>query len=245
MAFKVQLRGRRSKVCGWIQYKTAKEVKSILVRPSDSYAVIATPPKELTTKKSDVFSEEMKSILNTKIVLDGETFEVLEDSSKYVKLRSTDTDGGKDVIVVSVLFENDLKEFKISASIAVFLKRCDWHTDAVAIRTEDGDPYWLGKALGQAKKADEYVSKTSGGEIPVGWLCMPIQWYTVDPKKPLTYTLLKGRHMLDLLHAIRVPNVVLAKEGGTKSTFTVAAKDDKRIMAQLARQKKEQITAPL
>ena len=125
----------------------------------------------------------------------------------------------------------------------MFLKRFNWHTDAVAIRTEDGEPYWLGKPMGPAKKADAYMSKTSGGEIPVGWLCMPLQWYNADPKKPLTYTHSKGRHMLDMLHAIRVPNVVLAN-AGKKDSFTVSANDDKRIKDQLARQKNQQAGVP-
>ena len=75
---------------------------------------------------------------------------------------------------------------------------------------------------------------------------MPIQWYeaadtadTADPRKPLTYTLSKGRHMLDMLHAIRVPNIVLTKEGKKKDSYTVSANDDKRIKDQLARQKSQ------
>ena len=113
-------------------------------------------------------------------------------------------------------------------------------------RKRFGEPYWLGKPMGPAKKADAYMSKTSGGEIPVGWLCMPIQWYnadTADPKKPLTYTHSKGRHMLDMLHVIRVPNVVLTKEV-KKDTYTVSANDDKRIKDQLVRQKNQQAGVP-
>jgi hypothetical protein len=230
----------------WMETVQDGKRSEMRVKPSDKYVEISSKPKEKVTKTATII-DGMEGILNTKIVLDGETFDVLSSQtssrsetahSKYVLVRSTtgDTSGGDEV---SVLYDKDITEFKINASIAVFLKRFNWHTDAVAIRTEDGEPYWLGKPMGPAKKADAYVSKTSGGEIPIGWLCMPIQWYeAADTADPTTYTLSKGRHMLDMLHAIRVPNVVLAN-GGKKNTYTVSANDDKRIKDQLARQKSQ------
>ena len=62
--------------------------------------------------------------------------------------------------------------------------------------------------------------------------------WLVGPERALLSTLSKGRHMLDMLHAIRVPNIVLTKEG-KKNTYTVSANDDKRIKDQLARQKSQ------
>ena len=224
----------------WMETVQDGKRSEMRVKPSDKYVEIASKPKEKVTKTATII-EGMEGILNTKLVLDGETFDVLSsrpESSKYVVLRSSN--GGDEV---SVLYDKDLTEFKINASIAMFLKRFNWHTDTVAVRTEDGEPYWLGKPMGPAKKADAYMSKTSGGEIPVGWLCMPLQWYNADPKKPLTYSHSKGRHMIDMLHAIRVPNVVLAN-AGKKDSFTVSANDDKRIKDQLARQKNQQAGVP-
>ena len=122
----------------------------------------------------------------------------------------------------------------------MFLKRFDWKTHAIAITTEEEEEeeedYWLAKPDGKAKKADADISKRSGGEIPVGWICMPIQWY--ESVKPLTYKLSKAWHMLDLNHAIRVPNIVLQTDSKNKQ-FSISIDDDKRIKEQIQRQKNE------
>ena len=85
-------------------------------------------------------------------------------------------------------------------------------------------------------KKQMLISKRSGGEIPIGWMCMPIQWY--ERGKPLTYELSKTWYNLDLNHAIRVPNIVL--ENAKKSKlFSMSIDDDKRIKEQIQRQKND------
>ena len=119
----------------------------------------------------------------------------------------------------------------------MFLQRLDWKTHAIAVTSDEkDDDYWLGKPYGKAKKADADISKRSGGEIPIGWMCMPIQWY--ERGKPLTYELSKVWYQLDLNHAIRVPNIVL--ENAKKSKlFSMSIDDDKRIKEQIQRQKND------
>ena len=154
-------------------------------------------------------------------------------TSKWIILKRYDNNGE----VISVEFNGDVEEFKSDARIALFLKRFDWKTHAIAITTEEEkEDYWLAKPYGKAKKADADISKRSGGEIPVGWICMPIQWY--ESVKPLTYKLSKAWHMLDLNHAIRVPNIVLQTDSKNKQ-FSISIDDDKRIKEQIQRQKNE------
>ena len=139
---------------------------------------------------------------------------------------------------ITVQYNEDITEFKSDARIALFLKRLDWKTDAIAITTEEeGEDYSLGKPYGKAKKADADISRRSGGEIPIGWMCMPIQWYE-RKGNPLTYELSKAWYQLDLNHAIRVPNIVL--ENAKKSKlFSMSIDDDKRIKEQIQRQKND------
>ena len=156
----------------------------------------------------------------------GETFKIQSLVKNTVTLSSD-----KDTITVQ--YNEDLTEFKSDARIAVFLHRLDWKTHAIAVTSDEKeDDYWLGKPYGKAKKADADISKRSGGEIPIGWMCMPIQWY--ERGKPLTYELSKTWYNLDLNHAIRVPNIVLENAKKSK-VFSMSIEDDKRIKEQIQR----------
>ena len=223
---------RSTKDGHWIEVNLKGKRYEQFVSKDDAFQVSATPVTAVA--EPVVVDERIAKLGNEDFVLDGwsldggETFKIQSLVKNTVTLCSD-----KDTITVQ--YNEDITEFKSDARIALFLKRLDWKTDAIAITTEEED-YWLAKPYGKAKKADADISKRSGGEIPVGWMCMPIQWY--ERGKPLTYELSKTWYQLDLNHAIRVPNIVL--ENAKKSKlFSMSIEDDNRIKEQIQRQKND------
>jgi hypothetical protein len=127
----------------------------------------------------------------------------------------------------------------------LFAKTFDWKRHAIPIRThEEGEPYFLGKAIGKARQATAWDSSKSGGEIDAGWLVIPIQWYELVQGQTGVYYLSKNKHLLNLHHILFCPNSIeLVPTKKTKPNFTVKADDHDMLLRYIAAEKSAHISS--
>ena len=128
-------------------------------------------------------------------------------------------------IILQIVKQNTGRDYSIAIGDAdeedashvlrlnLFAKTFEWKRYTLPIRTEEeGAPYWFGKALGKPRKATQWDSSKSGGEIDEGWLVIPILWYESLPGQARcragVYCLTKNKHLLNLQHVLFAPRSV-------------------------------------
>ena len=170
----------------------------MLVREGDPYTVLTSPPKATRDDADDApaVSKSRTEMVGATVELNSKRFSVVKVDTK--KFHLVDENGKEFNIIV-----DDDDDAPKQLRLNLFAKTFDWKRHTIPIRThEEGEPYFLGKALGKARQATAWDSSKSGGEIDEGWLVIPIQWYELVSGKTDVYHLTKNKHLLNLSHTI-------------------------------------------
>jgi hypothetical protein len=227
---------RATKTGFWLEVISNGKRSDMLVRDGEPYTVLTSPPK--ATNDDDDDDKPPVSTARTAMV--GQTYEL---NSKRFSVVKVDTkkihlvdENGKEFNIIVDDDDDAPKQLRLT----LFAKTFDWKRHAIPIRThEEGEPYFLGKALGKARHATAWDSSKSGGEIDEGWLVIPIQWYELVSGKTGVYYLSKNKHLLNLSHTLLCPNSIeLVPDGKkTKPTYTVKADDHDMLLRYIAAEK--------
>ena len=222
---------RATKTGLWLETFTNGKRYEMLIRKGDKTKELTSPPKAARDEAAPVISEDRMALVGTSYDMNSHKYSVSEVDSKRILLAD---ESGRDYSIA--IGDADEEDASHVLRLNLFAKTFEWKRYTLPIRTEEeGAPYWFGKALGKPRKATQWDSSKSGGEIDEGWLVIPILWYESLPGQAGVYSLTKNKHLLNLQHVLFAPrSVELVPTRKTKPNFTVMKEDHDMLLKYIA-----------